>query len=281
MPLLSERGFTPVPLDYGYFLAFQLGRKGSREKKVNWLRDELTRECERRHCDRPSIIAHSFGSYLVAKALEKYQEIRCDRIILCGAIVDRQFGWNQLAASEQVNAVLNQYSGNDLWARVAPWAVSDGGQSGLHGFSEVGQCLTQQKRLEFHHSDYFYDLNYRNNWIPFLQGKSLPLVASKRNKTRNWRSLLRYAVGLLFLMMLAIYGYRSFNASTASEKKPRTTANPDLSVRGVSSSASNPRTAQSSDGRQSPNINEIQGNVSVQYGNSAAGNTSQRGKESR
>src|SRR6516165_3859590 len=68
-PLLNQAGFTVVPLDYGYFLALQLLIPSAREKKVDWFREEYIRQCNRLQCSRPSIAAHSLGSYLVAQAL--------------------------------------------------------------------------------------------------------------------------------------------------------------------------------------------------------------------
>jgi hypothetical protein len=168
-PLLNQAGFTVVPLDYGYFLALQLLIPSAREKKVDWFREEYIRQCNRLQCSRPSIAAHSLGSYLVAQALEKYPEIKIDRAIFCGAIIRRDFPWKDIAKRGQINGVLNQFGGNDIWARLVAWVVRDAGQSGLRGFSNPTWPVCQQWNPKFRHSDYFYDLNFKDNWIPFLQ----------------------------------------------------------------------------------------------------------------
>src|SRR5438105_3841065 len=36
---------------------------------------------------RPSIVAHSLGSYLVGMCMLKYPEVKFDKIILCGSIL--------------------------------------------------------------------------------------------------------------------------------------------------------------------------------------------------
>src|SRR4051794_37252344 len=54
-PILGQAGFTVVPLDYGYFWALQLLSHRARRKKVDWFRDEYSRQCDRLRCDRPSI----------------------------------------------------------------------------------------------------------------------------------------------------------------------------------------------------------------------------------
>lgn len=79
------QNFIHEPLDFGNFLAVQLARTKSRNAKVEFFRDEYTRIA--RSDPYPSIIAHSFGTYIVATAMERYPEIRFDRIIFCGSIV--------------------------------------------------------------------------------------------------------------------------------------------------------------------------------------------------
>ena len=128
----------------------------------------------------PSLIAHSFGTYIVGAALEQFAEIRFDRIVLCGSIVRRDYNWGALIESGRVDAVLNDYGGKDLWPKVAEFLISDGGASGTKGFSIPHANLYQRYRPVFSHSDYFYPLNYRENWIPFLEGGEPATVPVER-----------------------------------------------------------------------------------------------------
>lgn len=206
VPALNDAGFKVAPLDYGNFLAFQLLQKRAREKKIAWLLDEYTYQCQLRSTDRPSIIAHSFGTYLVAQLLAKYPEIKFDRVIFCGSIVRRDFPWKGYLATGQVNAILNQYGRNDIWARIVRWFVPETGDSGSNGFTERVQGLTQQLRARFKHSDYFFDLNYRNNWIPFLQRDSVDNVGINIRSPFEWRIwLTRGALLLLFIALIALF----------------------------------------------------------------------------
>ncbi|HXJ38958.1 MAG TPA: TIR domain-containing protein [Bryobacteraceae bacterium] len=199
-PLLSAQGLIPVPLDFGNFGARQLVWPPARKKKLQWLLGEYTRECDRLRCQSPSIVAHSFGCYLVASFLKKYSQVRFDSIIFCGSIVHPAYPWATLAARGQVKSVLNQYGGEDFWAWVVQWAVEDAGPSGYSGFGESTAMVHQQNHPEFAHSDYFFDLNYNQNWIPFLLGKPLPAVTSPDGGWQapvNWRFRFVLAVGLL------------------------------------------------------------------------------------
>jgi hypothetical protein len=66
----------------------------------------------------PRIIAHSFGTYLVARALELNPELKFDRVIFCGSIVRRDYPWSRIIAAGQVGRVLNDYGDRDMWADV-------------------------------------------------------------------------------------------------------------------------------------------------------------------
>jgi len=202
-PLLSAHGLIPIPLDFGYFGARQLVWPPARKKKRQWLLEEYTRECARLRCESPSIVAHSFGCYLVASLLKKYSQVRFDRIIFCGSIVHPGYPWADFAARGQVKSVLNQYGGEDFWTWVVQWAVEDAGPSGYSGFGHPCAIVQQQNHPEFEHSDYFYDLNYNQNWIPFLLGNPLPAVATSQSARQahvNWRFRFVLAVGLLLCL---------------------------------------------------------------------------------
>jgi hypothetical protein len=102
--------------------------------------------------------------------MDKYAEIRFDRIILCGSIVRRDYDWDSLIDCGRVSAVLNEYGGKDFWSRIAAMCISDFGASGARAFLTRHRRVFQRRRPLFRHSDCFYALNYQKNWIPFLQG---------------------------------------------------------------------------------------------------------------
>jgi serine/threonine-protein kinase len=134
----------------------------------------------------PSVIAHSLGSYLAARLLCKYDEVRFDRVIFCGSIVDVAYPWSSIFDAHRVTRVLNECGKKDLWSKVAGWFVSDAGPSGTEGFSDsaAGRVITR-RRPEFRHSDFFYEVNYENTWIPFLQGKD-PDLEPVTKPSPNW-----------------------------------------------------------------------------------------------
>jgi len=225
-PLLSAHGLIPIPLDFGNFGARQLVWPAARKKKCQWLLTEYQNECARLQCESPSIVAHSFGCYLVAGLLKKYYQVHFDRIIFCGSIVHPRYPWTDVVARGQVKSVLNQYGREDFWASVVQWVVTDAGPSGFSGFSPPCATVQQQNHPEFEHSDYFYDLNYNQNWIPFLLGKPLPAVAATsgaRQVQVNWRFRFVLAVGLLLCLAAVVlpgWYYRSWLEKQVHSQPP-------------------------------------------------------------
>lgn len=189
-PTLNMQGFDCAPLDYGNFLAARLLYKPSRRAMVDWFRDEYDQRCTGK--SPPSVIAHSFGSYIVTEALRKYPHIKVDQLILCGSIVRRDYPWDQVLSRQQVARVLNDFGQQDIWAKVVGLFVSDAGPSGLKGFEVTHPLVHQRCNPDWQHSDYFHHGNYVNAWIPFLQGGIPPAGGAAMSK--RWLPLLLAAL---------------------------------------------------------------------------------------
>ena len=200
----QEAGYLYRPLDYGFFLALSLLLPWARRRKVEWFH----RECEDHLRDlepgqRASIVAHSFGTYLLASALAKYSDLVFDKVILCGSIVRKDYPWTTIIQRRgQVRQVLNEAGGKDLWASIVTWVVADAGPSGVDGFEDLadGQVL-QRLHAEHGHSDYFYAGNYKRVWIPFLQTGRIEAVQPIEAPRTNWR--FAAVAGVLLSALLA------------------------------------------------------------------------------
>jgi hypothetical protein len=199
---LQRNGFRHELFDYGHFGVLQLVLPWRRARKIVWFRDEYERRIRETGLV-PSVIAHSFGTYIVAKAMEKYEEVRFDRVIFCGSIVRRDYAWDSIVRRGQVRAVLNEYGGKDFWVKLAGWFVGDVGRSGALGFECSVPTVYQRRRLLFRHSDYFYPLNYRENWIPFLRGDSPSEQSSEPKRAAKWRFWLL----LVFVLLISFAGW--------------------------------------------------------------------------
>lgn len=171
-PLISEQGWIYYPLDYGWFSLIFFIPGFFRKRKIEWFRDRYN-EIKNRYPDViPSIVAHSFGTWILCKAIWKYKNLRFDKIILVGSIVPDNFDWQRLYDRNQLTTVLNDSGRKDIWARFTKFIAWGTGSSGFAGFEQENDWLKDQDNPEYDHFSAFgYD--HYSDWIEFLS-KRLP-----------------------------------------------------------------------------------------------------------
>jgi len=168
VPPLARADFIPYALDYGKYRAVSLAIGCAREKQIAWLLQQYNRIVQESGDERPSIIAHSFGTYQVAELLDRNPNVKFDKVIFAASIVRPDFDWGRLLAEGQLNFIENDYGGRDFWPRAAARIVSSMGPSGTVGFSNRSARLNQRSFPRYRHSSYFHYVHFRDNWIPTL-----------------------------------------------------------------------------------------------------------------
>lgn len=183
-------GATVIPLKYDYFDFFRfwcpLGF--CRQGPINRLHKEL-RTAIKQFGDRPiSAIAHSYGTYALARILLEHDDIKLKRIVLCGSIIPNSFPWarmsNQIASEEMRSAVLNDCGTKDIWPVLAKSTTWGYGSSGTHGF---GSVQVTDRIHAMPHSGYFNKDFVRKFWLPFIaNGKIAPSAEERAGTGTPW-----------------------------------------------------------------------------------------------
>ena len=122
-------------VDYGMFRGGVL-TWGAQRKVADEI-EEAVFEQQREVPDGPhGVIAHSFGTLCLGYALKSRPSLKLDRICLVGAILERNFPWEDIRQRQQVSSVLLEKGGADRWPRIAEcWLSHRGaGASGREGF---------------------------------------------------------------------------------------------------------------------------------------------------
>jgi pimeloyl-ACP methyl ester carboxylesterase len=178
--VLAANDIIPYPLDYGYFDTLSFLNPWKRRECLDWLLQQYNRVVSESGVKRPSIIAHSFGTYLTAKMMEQYPEIKFDKIIFAGAIVNRDYNWDICLQNDQVLLVCNEYATGDLWPKVAGWIPGlKAGASGRAGFSTVESSRFLQNKSIRGHEVAAYTTHF-NNWVQLLRK---PLLCKSDQET--------------------------------------------------------------------------------------------------
>jgi hypothetical protein len=177
--VLSKHNYISESLDYGYYLPLELIIDSQNQKKIEWFMGEYSRIINSKHqrssADEeqvyPSIIAHSFGTFIVSYAMLKYEEICFDKVIFCASILPNDFPWETLFARGQVHRVLHEYGANDVWSKICHFVVTRTGTSGSEGFRYPSPQFKERRHEDHRHSDFFSEAHIEAAWIPFLNEK--------------------------------------------------------------------------------------------------------------
>lgn len=159
-------------------------------KKINALQKEMV---DGGYSDRPDVVAHSFGTWLLAQALITDPKIRLGRVILTGSIVRPDYDWAAHINAGRVEAVLCHYGRRDIPVRLSQFVIPNSGPSGYLGFNDH-VSIVHIVETDYGHSDYFKDENMQQvmeeRWSKFLNWPAdrLPSITSHHdNLSLVWR----------------------------------------------------------------------------------------------
>jgi hypothetical protein len=174
--ILNDRGNRFRLYDYGFYRLHRFLFSRSRQHQVNLFHEEFNRIILE-HKDildlndplrRPSVVAHSFGTFILGECLRKYRHVRFDKILLVGSILPCDFDWADIFAHEQANFVRNERGLYDWVVPLAPWVAKLTGPSGNDGFTFVGSGFEQDHFPKYGHSDFFWHGHITDKWLPFF-----------------------------------------------------------------------------------------------------------------
>jgi hypothetical protein len=181
--VVSGSGSRCESFDYGRYgllrLTFPPFNSRMVDRFYNWYAAQI-KACRGIDLDqfdrRPSVVAHSLGSWILGRALLKYEDIRFDKIIMAGSILPRDFDWATVFARDQASAVRNECGQKDPWPSWASRLVARTGTAGLRGFDWFGPNVENIFSEWFGHSDALLRPHIENFWLPFLSRPPSPLV---------------------------------------------------------------------------------------------------------
>ncbi len=183
---------------------------------------------------RLSVIAHSYGTYIITELLSSKLDLKLHRILLCGSIVRRRYPWH--AVSNRIGAhptiagkknVINDYGLQDVWPVLAKCLSWGYGDTGRHKF---GKAEVTDRGHNLGHSDFFTqeapqtDLEpgegfVRKYWKPWFEtGEEVRSPANERGQSPLWLSWLSvFPIQWLILAAIAcallVLSERTFDLS--------------------------------------------------------------------
>lgn len=119
-----------------------------------------------------SVIAHSFGTYIISKVLEENPDIQFHKIITCGSVVRRDYDWSKHAPHARRGDIVNDVGVRDLWPVIANCMTFGYGASGNQGFRNAS---VTDRFFNYGHSDFFELKNdhIRKYWRPIFESGTI------------------------------------------------------------------------------------------------------------
>ncbi len=201
------------PTRYEFFdiIRFLLPLGWIRRRPVDRIASLIRDVQKKQHIKNVSVIAHSFGSFIISKILEDHTDIEFHRVILCGAVMEDGFKWerysDRIGGKEEIEyAVVNDCGMRDIWPVFAKSVTWGYGSSGRFGF---GHPRVADRYHNGRHSDFFNENFVKKFWAPFLTSSEIVRGEIER-PTESWLiSLLTVFkirnLILFYLLLVVIY----------------------------------------------------------------------------
>lgn len=188
-----------IPVGYGFFSV--LGLLGPFRGKPIASVERKIQDARNLHPGSDMVIvAHSFGTYIITKLLQSNQTFDIGRLLLCGAIVSKDFEWDRLNTKYNSKTVLNEVGTRDIYPVIA--------NAGTWGYGATGRFGVQGPRVydryfNYGHSDFFHEEHFEKFWKPFVvDGVIQPSDWDTKRDSTSWIvGLLTACQGMLWLLL--------------------------------------------------------------------------------
>lgn len=210
--VLRGEGFEPRPVGYDKFGVWSFLRRSDkkRRKAIAFVSTNILDARTEFPDAKISIIAHSFGTYVVMQFLEQNKSFQISRLILCGSVLPRLYSFVSLATrllptTQPDKKIVNECGTHDVWPVLGGRATKRYGPSGTFG-SNDGRVLNRWHNYMWH-SGFLNAPFCRKFWVPFL--KNGIVIPGEQNEARiPWwiRLLARLPLKSMLIAVPALFG---------------------------------------------------------------------------
>ncbi|MGA8595182.1 MAG: alpha/beta fold hydrolase [Bryobacteraceae bacterium] len=233
----QDSSLAVITNSYGYFPIMRFLLFGVRQRKVRMFMDWYT-EAIGPGAREVSVLGHSNGTYIVARALRDYEALKFKYVALAGSIVPRAFDWDKYVDGGRVTVVRNDVSSDDcvvalvgrFWEAfsenlgVGFGSFGDIGSSGFHGFMANSAREYETRYYPGGHSGAITIPENLRSLARFLAtGDSAVDRAALLNSQSKWISSLSKAspvLGLAAIAALVLIGEGVVEAAHAALQIP-------------------------------------------------------------
>jgi hypothetical protein len=165
---LENAGFIVEPTNYGYLdvIRFILPIPALHAGPINKVWNSI-RTIKRQYPQAEiNILAHSFGTYIVANILSREFDFKANRVVFCGSIISPAFPFNQILDRASW-PILNEVGCRDVWPALANSATWGYGSTGTYGFRNP--LVRDRWHRGYTHSQFLNTDFCKRFWVPFFR----------------------------------------------------------------------------------------------------------------
>lgn len=213
-----DRRVVALTPSYGYFGMLPFILNWRRREKVRWLMEQYVEARVRYPRAQISYIAHSHGTYLLARALKDYAMPTFHHVVFAGSVVRSDYPWDSYAGS-RIHKVLNYVAASDVVVAIFPrWLgflgrFTDLGGAGHDGFTsqppDPSATVNDVEYIAGAHSSALRDFNWDyiaqfvlDGSIPDLTEPALAEVVKSRHSW--WGRSAAAGATIVWLLLLAL-----------------------------------------------------------------------------
>ncbi len=164
---LRAANFQVVLTNYGRFdlIRFLLPIPTFRNAVVKSVRDQIRSIRLREPNSDISVIAHSFGTYIMSRVMSDEFDIMFDRIIFCGGVYSNKIKFEQFS-NRFSPPIINEVGAKDFWPALASSVTWGYGSPGTFGFRRP--LFEDRWHRDADHSYFLSKCFCSKYWVPFL-----------------------------------------------------------------------------------------------------------------
>ncbi len=148
-----------------------------------------------------SVVAHSFGTYVLAEIMRRHADLRFSRIIFCGSVVPYDFPFADYAHRFD-QPLVSEVGTRDIWPALAQMVTWGYGSAGSFGFRGPGV------RDRWHngkaHSDFLNAEFCKRYWVPYLRDGTVVDDDPDPEPPPAWLALIRRIQPRYVLLVLIL-----------------------------------------------------------------------------
>lgn len=204
---LEKHGFQVESTNYGRFnlLEFLLPLSYFRSQAISQVINQIRIIKQNNEGAKISVIAHSFGTFVIAQILMKEFDMKFHRVIFCGSVVNYDFPFEQFQG-RFLRPIINEVGTRDIWPATAESVTTGYGSAGTYGFHRP---LVKDRWHNGAGHGYFLSAIFCEKfWVPLLAKGELVSGAEEPEHTRVWIRILsiiklKYVLSLFVVLILS------------------------------------------------------------------------------